>query len=310
MKALLPLLILAAALPASAAFRTESGKGSLKVLDGDKLVTEYRTDSRVPYLAPLLSPGGATLNRHWPMEDGVAGEEKDHPHHRSLWLSHGEVDGFDFWAWKGKGDPKIEHQEFSEVKADEKSATFTVSLLWNADGATRLKEKRTYTIRKTDADTTEIEVATVLESAEEKTVFGDTKEGFFGLRVDRTLRLKGPEAKGHIVDNEGRKDEDCWGKRSNWVAFTGPDEKGEPTVIAMMDHTSNFRHPSWWHARDYGLLAANPFGIHDFEGKKDSKPGEYTLKKGEKLTFRYLVVLHHGTEESAKLAERWNTFSK
>ena len=87
MKALLPLFF-AAVLPASAAFRTESGKGSLKVLDGDKLVTEYHTDSRVPYLAPLLSPAGATLSRHWPMEDGVAGEEKDHPHHRSLWLSH------------------------------------------------------------------------------------------------------------------------------------------------------------------------------------------------------------------------------
>ncbi|MFD0892973.1 PmoA family protein [Luteolibacter ambystomatis] len=311
MKILLPLFF-AAVLPASAAFRTEAGNGSLKVFDGDKLVTEYRTDARTPYLAPLLSPGGATLSRHWPMEKDVApGEERDHPHHRSFWLSYGDVDGFDFWAWTSKkGEPKIVHKGFSGVKADERSATFTVDLVWTADGTDRLTEKRTYTIRKAEAETTEIELATVMESAGAETLFGDTKEGFCGLRVDRTLRLKGETAKGHIADSEGRTDQDCWGKRSNWVAFTGPDEKGEPAVIAMMDHPSNFRHPSWWHARDYGLLAANPFGIHDFEGKKDKTLGQHVLKKGDKLAFRYLVVLHHGTADSAKLADRWSTFSK
>jgi hypothetical protein len=77
-----------------------------------------------------------------------------------------------------------------------------------------------------------------------------------------------------------------------------------------MDHPSNLRHPTWWHARDYGLLAANPFGIHDFEAKKDKTLGNHVLKKGESLTFRYLVVLHHGSVENAKLADHWTTFSK
>jgi len=306
-----PLLLLATALPAGAALHTEVKEASLRILDGDKLVTEYRTDSRTPYLYPLLSPAGATLSRHWPADESVAGEEHDHPHHRSFWLSHGAVDGFDFWSWTGTGDPKIEHRGFSAIHSDEHSATFTADLEWLAAGTSHLKEKRTYTFRQTDPETFEIEVATTLTPSSGKDVtFGDTKEGFFGLRVDRTLRLKGPQAKGHIALSTGLTDAACWGKRADWSAFYGPDESGEPAVIAMMDHPSNLRHPTWWHARDFGLLAANPFGIHNFESKADQPHlGDYVLKKDDRLSFRYLVVLHHGSLDSAKLADRWNAFS-
>ena len=309
MKFLAPLFF-AAVLPAAADFHTEHTDTSLKVFDGETLITEYRTNSRVPYLDPLLSPGGACLTRHWPMRDDAPTEEKDHPHHRAFWLSHGDVNGFDFWAWKGAGDPKIEHRGFSDSKAGGNSASFTVDLAWTAGGKTHLLEKRTYSFTKSDSDSLEIQVASLLTAAEVDVTFGDTKEGFIALRVDRSLRLKGPEAKGHIVNSEGLADMACWGKRANWVAFTGPDETGQPAVVALMDHPSNLRHPTWWHARDYGLLAANPFGIHDFEGKPDKTLGNQILKKGDSLTFRYLVVLHHGSVDSAKLADHWSTFSK
>ena len=309
MKFLAPLFF-AAVLPAAADFHTEHTDTSLKVFDGETLITEYRTNSRVPYLDPLLSPGGACLTRHWPMRDDAPTEEKDHPHHRAFWLSHGDVNGFDFWAWKGAGDPKIEHRGFSDSKAGGNSASFTVDLAWTAGGKTHLLEKRTYSFTKSDSDSLEIQVASLLTAAEVDVTFGDTKEGFIALRMDRSLRLKGPEAKGHIVNSEGLADMACWGKRANWVAFTGPDETGQPAVVALMDHPSNLRHPTWWHARDYGLLAANPFGIHDFEGKPDKTLGNQILKKGDSLTFRYLVVLHHGSVDSAKLADHWSTFSK
>ena len=309
MKFLAPLFF-AAVLPAAADFHTEHTDTSLKVFDGETLITEYRTNSRVPYLDPLLSPGGACLTRHWPMRDDAPTEEKDHPHHRAFWLSHGDVNGFDFWAWKGAGDPKIEHRGFSDSKAGGNSASFTVDLAWTAGGKTHLLEKRTYSFTKSDSDSLEIQVASLLTAAEVDVTFGDTKEGFIALRMDRSLRLKGPEAKGHIVNSEGLADMACWGKRANWVAFTGPDETGQPAVVALMDHPSNLRHPTWWHARDYGLLAANPFGIHDFEAKPDKTLGNQILKKGDSLTFRYLVVLHHGSVDSAKLADHWSTFSK
>lgn len=315
MKALLlPLLLLAAPALAADGFTILESTETKEIrveLDG-KPFTAFRTDSRVPYLHPLRSASGAVLTRHWPMEDGFEGEEQDHPHHRAFWMSHGNVNGHDFWAWQFGKDPKIELKKVAEIRksAITKQDAFTVDLAWTAGGKTHLAETRTYAFRKIDARTTMIDFRSTLTAADGDAVFGDTKEGFFAIRVDRTLRHKGPTAKGAIADSEGRKDGDSWGKRSKWVAFTGPDEKGEPAVIAVLDHPSNLRHPTWWHARDYGLLAANPFGIHDFEGKKDKTLGQHVLKKGESLTFRYGVVLHHGGLDTAKLAERWTEFAR
>lgn len=285
-------------------FKLSTDPQSVDVALDGKPYTAFRTDSRVPYCYPLMSVSGANLARHWPMEKGFK-EDEDHPHHRSFWMSHGNVNGHDFWAWQFGDDPKI---ELKKVVTHEDS--FTVNLAWIAGGKSHLTEERTYAFKKIDAETTMIDVTSKLTAADGDAVFGDTKEGMFAIRVDRTLRHKGPTAKGHIADSEGREDGDTWGKRSNWVAFTGPDEKGEPAVIAMFDHPSNLRHPTWWHARDYGLLAANPFGIHDFEGKADKHLGDHVLKKGETLTFRYAVVLHHGTLESAKLADQWKRFAQ
>jgi hypothetical protein len=302
------ILLLLTTLTSAAALRIEKGEQSLKVLDGEELLTEYRTDSKVPYLYPLKSPKGAILSRHWPVEPDFKGEEQDHPHHRSMWLSHGLVNGFDFWTWKGKGDPRIIHRGFSDAAVEDSTARFTVSLEWTAGGEVQLREKRTYILRKHD-HSTEIEVHSALEAAAPEILFGDTKEGFFALRVDRTLRAVGPDAKGHIIDGEGRTDGDCWGKRANWAALYGPDESGQAAVIAMMDHPSNLRHPTWWHVRDYGLLAANPLGAQHFEGK-NAPSADHLLKRGEVLALRYLVILHQGSLESAKLAERWSSFSK
>jgi hypothetical protein len=282
----------------------------VSVMRNGELFTEYRTDARVPYLYPIRSASGAVVTRHWPMSDDYEKEERDHPHHRSLWLSHGDVNGFDFWAWHGNGDPKIVHQGTIETKTTDQSASFTVDLAWIADGKTHLNEKRSHTMTWPDEKTAVIEVVSQLTPVEDDVHFGDTKEGTFALRVDRTLRLRGETAEGHIADSEGRTDDESWGKRSKWVAFTGPDEKGESAVVAMMGHPSNLRHPTWWHARDYGLLTANPFGIHDFEGKKDDTLGDYTLEKGQSLTLRYQVVIHHGTLESAALPEHFEKFSK
>lgn len=305
---LFPLLFLVAPALAADGFVIRESPETKEIrveLDGQPF-TSFRTDARVPYLHPLRSASGAVLTRHWPMEDGFEGEEKDHPHHRSFWMSHGNVNGHDFWAWQFGKDPKIELKKVGPVTPN----GFTVELAWTAGGLTHLTETRSYTFREIDAKTTMIDFSSKLIAADGDAVFGDTKEGFFATRVDRTLRQKGPTAKGSILDSEGRKDGDAWGKRSEWVAFSGPDEKGEPAVIAVLDHPSNLRHPTWWHARDYGLLAANPFGIHDFEGKKDKTIGQHVLKKGDALVFRYGVILHHGELHSAKLAERWSEFAR
>jgi len=295
---------------ASAEMKIETHGETIRVTKDDAVVTEYRTDAKVPYLFPISTPSGPNLSRHWPMETKFADEETDHPHHRSFWMSHGSVNGFDFWAWTGKDDARITHQSIQATKATKDEASFSVELAWKANGAVLLREIRHVTVIDKDKKTRVIDTDTSLTAVANEVVFGDTKEGFFAMRVDRALRWKGPTARGGILDSEGRTDLACWGKRSKWVAFHGPDANGQQTSIVMMDHSDNLRHPTWWHARDYGLLAANPFGIHDFEKKKDKKLGNHTLTKDQTLRFRYRLVLHAGTPDSAQINELWKQFTQ
>lgn len=309
MKKLLTIFIALSAF-SRAGLTVEEGAGSMKVLEDGKLVTEYRTDWKVPYLYPLMSPSGANVTRHWPTKDGVEGEDTDHPHHRSIWMGHGLVNGADFWSFKDDKNATIVHKGFLDKGSADGAVFFTADLEWRAEDKKLIDEKRTVTVRKVNDSTLALDFNCELQAAEDIT-FGDTKEGMFAFRMDRTLRLKGKQAKSHIVDSNGVTDNDTWGKRANWIAYHGPDELGKPAVAALFDHPSNFRYPTWWHVRDYGLVSANPFGIHDFEGKKDEPHlGDHALKKGEKLTFKYRIVVHNGDVPSAKLNELWEQFSK
>ncbi len=289
--------------PIHAEFSFAEKDGALLVNDDGKLITAFRTDYRVPYLYPLTAPGGANVSRHWPMEEDAKSEDKDHPHHRGLWLSHGDVNGYDFWAGFDKKNASIKLKSISEKEIKDGTASFTTDLVWTAESNDLLQETRSHSISRPDPDTLRIDISSTLTALEDKVVFGDTKEGSFAIRTDRTLRVKGPEAKATLTNSNGETDLDAWGKRANWAAYSGPDETGKPVVIAIIDSPTSFRHPTHWHARDYGLLAANPFGIHDFESKEDKTLGSHTLKKGETLTLKYTVIIHQGTLESAKLNE-------
>jgi hypothetical protein len=286
---------------AHAEFRFEEKDATHSIYDGDKLITAFRTDYRVPYLYPLTSPSGANISRHWPMEDDAPTEEKDHPHHRGLWLSHGDVNGYDFWAGMvGKKDAVIRTDKVQTEKS-ETSVTLTASLTWLGDGKELLREKRYHTFSRRDPKTLVIDIHSSLTAVADKVTFGDTKEGTFAVRTDRTLRVVGKEAKATLTNSNGDTNAAAWGKRAKWAAYSGPDELGKPAVVAIIDGAKSFRHPTHWHARDYGLLAANPFGIHDFEKKKDKTLGNHVLKKDEVMFLIYQVVIHEGTLESAKL---------
>jgi hypothetical protein len=284
-------------------------------IDG-KLFTEYRTDKKVPCLYPLVSPSGGGLTRNYPLTEATKGEETDHPHHVSMWFTHGLVNDVDFWAQHLARKGTIVHKGFGAATSGSVTnegvttdmAEFSVSLSWEEGDTVHLTELRTYHIAATGKTRT-IDVTSILTAPNADAVFGDTKEGAFALRLTPTMRLKGKVAKGSILNSNGEKDGDAWGKRAAWVAYSGPDAAGQPAVVAVFDHPSNLRHPTWWHARDYGLLAANPFGQNAFEGKKDKHLGDFTLKKGESITFRYRVLLHQGDIKSAALEDAMKSFS-
>jgi hypothetical protein len=244
--------------------------GSLKIEIGGSLFTEYHyTGGPRPYLYPIIGPGGVKMTRNWPLQE-VAGEERDHPHHKSLWFTHGDVNGVDFWA-DGTNKGKIVHVKFGQIKSGSDQGIVEEQNRWmtpsNQCVLTEDRVLRFYgqgTIRIMDFETT-------LRPAEGAVVFGDTKEGSMAIRVAESMRVKGGLGKGHIVNSEGVRDGDTWGKRADWCDYYGPVEN-RVVGVAMFDHPDNPRHPTWWHVRDYGLFAANPFGIHDFE-KKPAWPG-------------------------------------
>lgn len=294
------LLSLFAALPLHAQFEFIEKEKSLELHENGKLVTALRSDYRVPYLFPLMSASGANIARYWPMDDSHPTEQRDHPHHRGLWLAHGDVSGIDFWHADENTAITVKSHKTS-VHGD--VATLTANLLWTNSGNEILSEIRTFTFSKPDPLTLKIEFTAALSTSQDEVVFGDTKEGTFAIRMDRSLRVKGPEAKSQLTDSEGRSGGAVWGKRALWTATHGPDELGQPVVVAIIDHADSFRHPTHWHARDYGLQAANPFGIHDFEKNPNKTIGNHTLAKGESLTLKYTVIIHQGSLDTAKLPQ-------
>jgi len=258
-------------------------------------------DVRIPYLWPVIGPGGVEMTRAYPMERGRPGESEDHPHHTSLWFAHGDINGHDFWHSKGN-TPRVDVVGKPVVKTSGNSTTIDCTLTWvGKDGEKLLSEARRMTFAENNG-VRRIDFDLRLEALVD-VVFGDTKEGSFAMRLNPALRLRGDVAKGHAFNSEGATDDALWGKRARWLTYfgtVGEDEVG----VAIFDHPENLRYPTWWHARDYGLVGANPFGVHDFEGKP-AGTGDHTLPKGEVLHLRYRVLLYAGKPDQTRLQKAW-----
>lgn len=285
----------------------------LRVEINGKLFTEYFfKDVPRPYCYPMIGPKGAPMTRNWPMKD-VPGEEHDHPHHKSFWFAHGEINGSDFWT-DGKGTKTV-HQKFTKVSSGQNEGIIQSSNQWTDKAGTVVcTDERTLRIyNRPDAERL-LDFEITLTAGNADVTFGDTKEGSFALRLAETMRLKPNKestgnAGGHIVNSEGVRDGDTWGKRAAWCDYYGPVE-GRTVGVAIFDHPTNPRYPTWWHVRDYGLFAANPFGRHDFEKLPDKTIGNMVLPAGKSVTFRYRIYMHEGDEKQGKVAEKYAEFSR
>ena len=309
--ALVPLLLLSGCctrlreLPPGVGVHLTSGPATVKVEINGQPFTEYHfADVPRPYFYPLLGPGEVPMTRKWPLENGE-NEEHDHPHHRSLWFAHGAVNGRDFWS-EEKQFGKIVHDGFTEVSSGRETGVIRTKDKWvAADGVVVCTDDRVMRFYSR-ADVRMIDFEVTLHAANGDVTFGDTKEGTMALRIAETMRLKGPKgvpSAGHIVNSAGVRDGDTWGKHADWVDYYGP--VGNRTVgIAMLDHPDNPRHPTTWHVRDYGLFAANPFGLHDFE-KQPAGAGNFKIPAGQSVTFRYRIILHEGDEKQAGIAAKY-----
>lgn len=244
----------------------------------------YGADAPKPYLHPLRSAGGKVVTRSFPMEK-VAGESTTDQHHRGVWLGFKSVNGFNFWenefSYNDKNAGKVVTRRIDAIK-DGVHAIFA----WlSPSGEAMLEEDRTMTFSG-DATLRMVDVDITLKALID-TTFGDSKDGAFSVRLAEPLTEKNS---GAITNSQGgRKMAETWGKRADWVDYSGELE-GEKLGVALFDHPASFHHPARWHVRDYGLLAVNPFGSKAFD--KEATDATFTLKKGEGIKLRYRLLIH------------------
>jgi len=288
-------------------------------IDG-KLFTEYRHQAWfAPYLYPVIGPNGQPITRPVPENEEETKAEKaakiDHPHHRSIRFSHRGVNGFSFWAPQA-----MEGGKKAEIKLDKiekiTSGKTGELILWNnwvGDGKLVLREKQRYTFIPAGDGQVLMDFDVELHPAGEPALFVDQKDGGLSIRVVPSMNADGKNgAMGTIVNSAGLKNDEAWGKRAEWCDFHGPDASGKVVGIAMFDHPSNLRFPTWWHARPYGLLAANRFGTGSFDKAIGAKQGDgdYTIPADGVLTLRHRLFIHNGDAAAAKVAERYAEYVK
>lgn len=290
-------MVLSTGLLSAGTLEVSEEQGLVRVnLDGE-VFTEYHYEAADrPFFYPVIAPTGDNITRHWPMKGTDKNEERDHKHHRSLWYTHGDVNGHDFWA-EGRG-PKIV-QTALEVESGKDKVVIACENEWRAkNGNIVCTDARKHTIT-TDGDSRIIDFEITIKASHGEAVLGDTKEGSMAFRVAPTLRTRGKVAKGSMLNSEGVSGKAAWGKRAKWCDYYGP-LNGKVVGIVLMDHPGNPRHPTTWHARDYGLCSANPFGLSCFQ-KKPRGTGNMEIKPGDSVTFKYRVVVHSGTPADANV---------
>lgn len=275
----------------------KKGSAAVDVLVNGKLFTRYVfAGDPKPYCYPIMGPTGKTITRSFPMEK-VAGETNDHPHHRSFWFTFGDVNGIDFWSESEKAG-KIVHKEFEKLS----DGVIRTRNDWIAPDGKKVCED----VRELKFSDQAIDFKITIKASDGPVKFGDTKEGMMGIRVASSMDVD--KGSGHIANSRGQKDGDTWGKQAEWCDYYGPVD-GKTVGIAVMDHPTSFRYPTYWHVRTYGLFAANPFGLKAFTNGKIADGG-YSIPAGGKITFRYRILIHEGTTQEAKIAEAYSKYAK
>ncbi len=292
------------------------------VLVGDDLFTAYLYADTLavlkkPVLYPIRTASGVAVTRGFPLE-ARPGERTDHPHHIGLWFNYGDVNGLDFWNNSDAVSPEraskmgtIRHREVRHVESGPGHGTLDVTMDWLApDGTPVLREDTRFVFHATP-DRRTIDRITTLTALDEGVSFEDNKEGVLGLRLTRALEM--PTARPvnltgadgsvtRVLDNEGvtghyRNSEgtegypDVWGQRARWMTLSGVVE-GDSVTIAILDHPQNVGFPTYWHARDYGLFAANPFGQAIFSEGAESL--HFALAPRASTTLRHRIILFSG----------------
>lgn len=256
-----------------------------------------------PVFYPVLSPKGVIVNREIPFDDEALKQSQDHPHHQSLFFGYGNVNGADFWTCR-QGE-RMEHRAVMEASSGD-TGELSVLIDWmDPQGHLTVHEvKRVIFGGSSDVNWMDHDIT--LTAALSPQSFDDTKEGMFAIRVSDELRED--EGTGRYINAYGWETADqIWGRRSPWVALRGS-IKGSDVTVAIFDHPTSENHPSYWHARDYGLFSINPFGRKDFV--RGAEPDNRRLGIRESFHFRHRLLVYDGKVSKQRLDEDYWEYVK
>ena len=269
-----------------------------------------------PVLYPIKAPNGTVITRGFPMNP-IAGEPTDHPHHLGLWFNYGDVNGLDFWnnSYDIPADKKNLYGtvKFGKITSMQSGATGKLSYdaIWHdQSGKTHLTEQTGFEFSEINGVWV-IDRTTTLTAAI-PVVMKDNKEGVLGLRMAHELQIPAKTTKkfvdangiettikavtdtianGNYINSNGVQGEDVWSRKASWCMMYAK-MKTDSISILIIDHPKNIGYPTYWHARGYGLFAANPLGDKVFTNGKAER--NLSLKAGESVTFRYRVAIAAG----------------
>jgi len=316
--------ILALVLPASAQVKEpvkiirSPKENKIDIIIGGKLFTQflYPDSLEKPVLFPIIAANGAVVTRGFPLAP-KPGEPTDHPHHIGLWFNFENLNGLDFWN-NSYAIPKEKKHLYGWIRTDKiikASSGKTGELVYHANWTNQQKhvilEETTHFEFSGDENHRVIDRTTTLK-ADTDAIFNDAKDGMLGLRLAHELQMPTTEdqkftdnkgnvtivkagtdhiANGNYLTSAGKTGNDAWSTRGVWCKVYA--KMGADSVsIAIIDHSKNPNYPTFWHARGYGLFAANPLGEKVFTNGKSEK--NLRLKKGESVTFRYRIVISNG----------------
>ena len=268
-----------------------------------------------PVLYPVRTAQGTIVTRGFPL-DPRPGERVDHPHHAGFWLNYGNVNGVDFWnnsvALPAEQKSKmgtIVQRRITEAAGGRDRGVLSVETDWiMPDGQTILHEATTFGFQL-GPNLRVIDRTTTLTALDKRVEFHDDKEGMIGMRVRRELEQPSNEplvftdssgrpttvkvldntgVTGEYRSSEGKTGDAVWGTRGRWTMLTGK-VGTESIALVMLDHPRNVGFPTYWHARGYGLFAANPLGQEVFSNGKEKL--NFTLEPKRSVTFRYRLLI-------------------
>lgn len=318
------------------AFLQSKTEHKVEVLVDGKAFTSliFPDNLEKPVLYPIVAANGAIVTRGFPLAPRD-GERNDHPHHIGLWLNYESVNGLDFWnnSYNIPAANKVRYGWIRNVKVEtvepgKSIGKLSYSANWeNQAKNVLLKEKTSFVFSGTEHSRT-IDRTTTLTALKDSVFFKDIKDGMLGIRVTKELEMpsdkveeftdaqgnvtkvsaSGNGANGSYLTSAGKAGNDAWGTRGNWCVLSAVKD-GQPISIAIVDHPKNPGYPTYWHARDYGLFAANPLGQQIFSNGKESL--NLKLAPGQSVTFRYRIIITSGEKITPEtLNQQAEHFSK